>query len=168
MNYVDHIDENDDVIAQITRQQAHDEFLLHRSVHILVENSKKEILVHIVGRNKRIFQLHFHTSAGGHVDAGDSYDEAAKRELEEELGIQADLTYIGQFRQHVYPLENEICRVYLTQHDGPYSNWEKEAEGILFFPRADLDRLVALQPQLFTPTLKDAYRLLREKEEKAA
>lgn len=70
------------MLGEITRQKAHQEGLLHRVAVIYVVNEKGEILV-----NERADGGHLDHSSAGHVDVGENYLEAAKRELEEELGI---------------------------------------------------------------------------------
>ena len=39
--------------------------------------------------------LKWDSSAAGHVNSGQNYDETAPRELEEELGVKAAVTLIG-------------------------------------------------------------------------
>ena len=103
-------------------------FLLHRAVHVLLKTSDNKIVSQKVARHKSVYQLRMSLSASGHVDAGDSYEDAAYKELEEELGLtNVTLEFISYFRQHVPGVENEICALYLAHSDGPFSNWEKEA-----------------------------------------
>ena len=76
---------------QKAHQEAHQEGLLHRVAVIYLVNEKGEILV-----NERADGGHLDHSSAGHVDVGESYLEAAKRELEEELGvIGVELKNIG-------------------------------------------------------------------------
>lgn len=91
MSNVIWVDEQDAVLGEVTRQKAHEEGLLHRLVAIYLLNDKNDILVH-----ERTKDGHLDHSSAGHVDVGESYLEAAKRELEEELGVAgAELQEIG-------------------------------------------------------------------------
>src|SRR3990167_11017250 len=76
------VDEQDNVLGEITREKAHQEGLLHRVSATYLTNDRGEILV-----NERAKDGHLDHSSAGHVDVGESYLEAAKRELEEELGV---------------------------------------------------------------------------------
>lgn len=76
-----HIDENDREIGEVSRKEAHQKGLLHRVVVIYVFDPNGNILV-----QERMDGRLDHSSAG-HVDPGETYLEAAKRELGEELGI---------------------------------------------------------------------------------
>lgn len=77
------VDENDKVIGEISISKAHKKGLLHRVSVIYVYNSKGEVLIQHRADDGRLD----HSSAG-HVDPGESYLDAAKRELFEELGIK--------------------------------------------------------------------------------
>ncbi|MEK7514351.1 MAG: NUDIX domain-containing protein [Patescibacteria group bacterium] len=84
------IDENENDLSEVSVSKAHQEGLLHRISVIYLTNDKNQILI-----QKRSDGRLDH-SAAGHVDAGESYLEAAKRELEEELGVSdVTLTEIG-------------------------------------------------------------------------
>ena len=82
MNEVIVVNENDEVIGKMPKKEAHKNGVLHRIAVVYVENSKGEILV----QNRA--DGYFDHSSAGHVDPGESYLEAAKRELNEELGIK--------------------------------------------------------------------------------
>jgi len=84
------VDENDNVLGEVSLIRAHQEGLLHRISVVYLTNDTNQILV-----QKRTDGRLDH-SAAGHVDVGESYLEAAKRELEEELGVSGvDLQEIG-------------------------------------------------------------------------
>lgn len=84
------IDENENELGETSVSKAHTEGMLHRISVVYLTNDKNQILV-----QKRDDGRLDH-SAAGHVDAGESYLEAAKRELEEELGVDGiELTEIG-------------------------------------------------------------------------
>ncbi len=85
------VDKDDNVLGEVTRERAHQEGLLHRVAVTYVVNEKGEILV-----NERAKDGHLDHSSAGHVDRGESYLDAAKRELHEELGIYGvELKEIG-------------------------------------------------------------------------
>lgn len=91
MNDVVVVNEKDEVIGTMSREQSHLDGTPHRIVVVYVENSFGQILVQV-----RMSGDFDHSSAG-HVDPGESYLEAARRELKEELGIEnVELVSIGK------------------------------------------------------------------------
>jgi isopentenyl-diphosphate delta-isomerase len=86
------VDEDDNILGEVTREKAHTEAVLHRVAVTYLVNDKGQILV-----NERAKDGHLDHSSAGHVDPGESYLEAAKRELEEELGVKdVELKEIGK------------------------------------------------------------------------
>ncbi|MFQ5444619.1 MAG: NUDIX domain-containing protein, partial [Nitrospinales bacterium] len=76
----------------------HAQRLLHRSVHIMVFNTKRELFL-----QKRVLTKDenpglWDTSSAGHVNAGEDYVSSAQRELKEELGITANLRFLCKFQ----------------------------------------------------------------------
>ena len=125
------VDENDNVIGRATREECHkSNRRIHRSVYIFVINSRDEIFLQRRSRTKDLYGGYYTGSATGHVDYGEDYDEAAQRELKEELGIEAPLTKVCKFKSFSN-IEREISVLYTCHHNGPIGFSEKEvSEGI--------------------------------------
>lgn len=97
-------DEAGEPTGRVTeRSVAHTLGLMHRTAHIwIVRRSADgfEVLLQKRSSEKESYPLCYDTSAAGHVTAGDGYEETARRELSEELGLAAgpdELTYVGRF-----------------------------------------------------------------------
>lgn len=86
---LDVVDDDDRVIGCAPRARVHRDGLLHRAVHIVVSNPQGELFVQQRAWSKDCQPGRWDTSAAGHVDHGEAYDEAARRELGEELGLVA-------------------------------------------------------------------------------
>ena len=85
---VDVVDENDMVVGSAPRKGIHKTDKLHRSVHIFLINSSGRIWLEKRAENTDTFPGYYNSSAAGHVSSGESYEEGALREIEEELGIK--------------------------------------------------------------------------------
>jgi len=114
------VDENDQVIGTRTRGELHRLGLRHRAIHILVFNSLNQLFLQKRSAIKDINPGLWDTSAAGHVDLGESYDEAARRELNEELGVDDPPPLKPIFK---LPSSSEtgweFIQVYTVKHDGP-------------------------------------------------
>ncbi|USN53647.1 MAG: NUDIX domain-containing protein [Candidatus Nomurabacteria bacterium] len=118
---LDIINEEDEVIGQATRQELYDKGLTCRIVHVFVQNSQGQFAIQKRSEVVSFLPGHWSSSASGHVKKGESYDEAAARELQEELGIEAPLEN-ALTTWYTVPDRNIRRRigVYLAKHEGPF------------------------------------------------
>jgi isopentenyldiphosphate isomerase len=84
---LDIVDERDRVVGRATRAEAYAKRLRHRCAFVLVHDDQGRIFVHRRTAEKLVFPSRYDMFVGGTVLAGESYDEAAHREAEEELGV---------------------------------------------------------------------------------
>jgi 8-oxo-dGTP pyrophosphatase MutT (NUDIX family) len=83
----DLVDEDDRVIGRAARSEVRRRNLLHRGVGVLCRNSAGDVYVHRRTDSKDVFPGMYDAFAGGMVASGESYEDAARRELAEELGV---------------------------------------------------------------------------------
>ncbi|MGC6424355.1 MAG: NUDIX hydrolase, partial [Lentimonas sp.] len=118
----DVVDAEDSVLRTETRSVVHREKLFHRAVHILVFNAKGELFLQRRSLTKDTAPGKWVSSCSGHVDSGETYDEAAPRELAEEIGLYeaGDLEAIfkeAPCKQTGY----EFVWVYRCHAEGPFA-----------------------------------------------
>ena len=81
--YLDLVDENDNVIGKEKRSIVYSKGLNNfRVVNLFIVNSEGKIWIPRRGPHKRIFPSALDMSMGGHVDSGETYEQAFKREEE--------------------------------------------------------------------------------------
>lgn len=108
IEWVDIVDEQNNVIAQSSRQQMRAQRLRHRATYIVVHDGMGKILVQRRTESKDFHPGKLDATAGGVVQSGENYLESARREAEEELGIAGvPFAEHGQFY-----FEEECCRVW--------------------------------------------------------
>ena len=96
-----------------------EEKLCHRATYVFVFNSKGQLYVQERTLNKDLFPGYFDPATGGVVTEGESYDEAAYRELAEELGIN-NVPLSSHFHFYYHDDECQVWgRVYSCHYDGP-------------------------------------------------
>lgn len=142
-------DEHDNVIGQLPRSEVHARKLLHRAVHVFVFNSRGELLLQMRSRFKDEAPLTFTSSASGHLAAGESYADAAPRELLEELGLSAPLEWVCKL-----PAAPETARehtvLYQTVTDAEPVIDRHEIDAVSFHSLDDVETWIAREPQLFS------------------
>lgn len=112
-----HVDKHDQVLGSITRGQAHaDRTLIHRAVDIIITNNHGQILLQKRSQNKDTCPGFWNVSAGGHVTFGQTYQEAAQRELQEELGINTPLTLATKLLVNL-PNETEYLSIFTGKYE---------------------------------------------------
>lgn len=103
---LDIVNEADEVIGQAPRNQAHHEGLRHREVGVWFFTPSGEIVFQRRSPTKETSPNKLATTVAGHVPTGESYDDAALRELYEETGLRlrlSDLKRLAkQETRHVY------------------------------------------------------------------
>jgi 16S rRNA (adenine1518-N6/adenine1519-N6)-dimethyltransferase len=156
----DVVDDQNNVLRQATRHEVHSERLLHRAVHIFVLNQRGELFLQRRSRWKDAHPLRWDSSAAGHLNAGQGYDETAPRELMEELGVTAECAPIGDL-----PASRatgwEFVRLYRAEHDGPFHLAPAEIDSGGFFTLEQLDRWAKARPADFASGFLECYRLFR-------
>jgi isopentenyl-diphosphate Delta-isomerase len=136
------VDKNDQVLGYRTRYDCHhDKSLIHRSVGVLVYNSKGELLMQKRSMTKDTYPGYWAISVGGHVTKGQSYKQAAKREMREELGIDAPLKPVKKWIDYL-PDESEFGMLFKSYFDGPFSPEPKEIDMVKFFNPDQITKLV--------------------------
>ncbi|HRW98665.1 MAG TPA: NUDIX domain-containing protein [Cyclobacteriaceae bacterium] len=91
MELIDLINQDDEVIGQATKDECHENGLLHRSVFIFLFDKQERMILQKRSSKKKIRPNKITAAACGHVKAGESTKSAALRELKEELGISTKL-----------------------------------------------------------------------------
>lgn len=86
---IDVLGEDGGIVRQATRRQVRQENLLHRSVYILVFNSRGQLFVHQRTGTKDVYPRYWDVAVGGLLGAGEDPLTGARRELHEELGVQS-------------------------------------------------------------------------------
>jgi isopentenyldiphosphate isomerase len=159
---LDLVDDDGRVTGTVRRGDCHGRpWLQHRAVHILVVSSRGEYFLQRRSRAKRIQPGRWDTSVGGHVCAGETYEQAAAKELEEELGVRlSDPSALVHRHDYVWrsPIETEHVRTFVLEHDGPFSLEAAEIDEGRFWTVAEMT--AAAGTGSLTPNLEEEMRKL--------
>jgi 16S rRNA (adenine1518-N6/adenine1519-N6)-dimethyltransferase len=156
------VDKNDRILRYARRSDVHGNNLRHRAVHILIFDQACDVYLQQRSRWKDRHPLKWDSSAAGHVSAGETYDETARRELEEELGINVPLEKILKLPASAQT-EQEFVWLYRGRIRGnPIVN-RSEIETGAFFPPTIIDGWVAARPENFAPGFMECWKVYRGK-----
>lgn len=87
MANITYVDSNDQVIGYGSRAEAIEKWIAHRIARVFLFNSKGEVLIQKRSDKHASLPNRWDQSAAGHVDEGETYEQAAYRELKEEVGV---------------------------------------------------------------------------------
>ncbi|MFZ2587560.1 MAG: NUDIX domain-containing protein [Alphaproteobacteria bacterium] len=159
---LDIVNDNDEIIGQRLRSEIHRDGLLHREVHVWVLTPENEIIFQKRSATKDTFPNLLTSTAGGHVEQGQAYLNAALAELDEECGIVAkpeDLIKLIKINRRspdpVTQTINHPFRVsYLYRPKKTLQQLrveKQDGEGFVALPFSSLQSNVSL----FVPSLRD-------------
>ncbi|HEY5704321.1 MAG TPA: 16S rRNA (adenine(1518)-N(6)/adenine(1519)-N(6))-dimethyltransferase RsmA [Terrimicrobiaceae bacterium] len=144
------VDEHDRVIGFESRDLVHVNNLRHRAIHILIFNQRGELFLQKRSIWKDTHPGKWDSSTAGHVDAGESYEESARRELHEEIGIECSIERIGKL-----PCSEatgwEFIEVFRGKHEGPFHLAPMEIDTGAFFPLDKIRTWLKRSPEDFSP-----------------
>jgi isopentenyldiphosphate isomerase len=152
------VTERDEVLGPVPRSHVHgNPALIHRSVHILVVHPEGRLLLQKRSLRKDTQPGKWDTSVGGHVGFGQSYEEAARREAEEELGfIPGELVFLYPSRIR-NAIESENIHTYLYVSAGPFRPEPGEIDELRFWSKAEIQ--AALGTGIFTSNFEEEFAL---------
>ena len=150
------VDEEGRVIGSATRGECHNgSHLLHPVVHLHVFNSKGELYLQKRPEWKDIQPGKWDTAVGGHIDDGETPEDALTREVGEELGITDFLPELVGKYVFDSQRERELVYVNRTVYDGPIHPSKEELDGGRFWTMAEI--MDAIGKEILTPNFESEF-----------
>ena len=147
---LDVVDKSDKVIGTEEREVVHSTGTWHRQAHIFIFNSSGEMLVQLRSPDKDRFPGTLEGSMTEHVRAGESYEDAARRGLMEEFGIDITLKQLLYFRAEYGPEERIIGKLFEGHFDGEVKLSNETVE-VKFVNEEQLKELLEKSPHKLAP-----------------
>lgn len=160
------IDQEGNILREATRQEIHEKGLLHAEVHVWFYTPDGQIIFQHRAKDKDTWPDLLDATVGGHVEVGDTYEETALKECEEETGTvikPEDLiflrTTITSSLDEVTGMTNHPRRnVYAYCYKGDLKDLKIEEGKALGFEAWPIDKLLNLSEEeatRFIPSILD-------------
>ncbi|QOI98413.1 MAG: isopentenyl-diphosphate Delta-isomerase [Flammeovirgaceae bacterium] len=154
MEHVILVDEHDNEVGTMEKMEAHQKGVLHRAFSVLVFNSKGEMLIQKRADCKYHSGGLWTNTCCSHPRPGERIEEAAKRRLQEEMGILANpekaYSFIYKTQLDGGLTEHELDHVLFAYSDSvPDVNYN-EVQDWQFISIAQLKQRIKKNPELFT------------------
>jgi 16S rRNA (adenine1518-N6/adenine1519-N6)-dimethyltransferase len=142
--FLDIVDENDSIIGKDTKENKFSKELISRNVAVFLRDSGGKFIIIQRAANKRSFPNRLDLASCGNVAAGESYEDAAAREMKEELGITCEIIMLKKVYNEFE--ENGKKLRYFT---GIFlGKWDKAIKSMTL---AELKTAIKVKPDIFTP-----------------
>lgn len=150
---MDSVDNNDFVIGPKSRKEIYENRLNHRIIHVLLTNQNRDVLLQ--SRVQKTGGLAWSSTVGGHVVSGESYQDAAVRELNEEYYFEEvpKLSPLDKIKFHDPRGILKFITVYSGVVHAPPALITPEAVSVSFFSLNEIKQMLeqdraALHPEL--------------------
>lgn len=154
------VDESGKTIGQATRQECHSgSMLLHPVVHLHIFDPQGRLYLQKRSINKDIQPGKWDTAVGGHVDYGETIEQALMRETREELSF-TDFTPYPLFR-YVFQSdrERELVNAFYTVTNAKSFSWDPiEVDDGKFWTQQEITE--AIGKGILTPNFEQEYSKL--------
>ncbi len=167
MEFINIVDENGNFTGEVLEKEiAHDRNLLHNEIACFVINSNNEILLQKRSMNKRFNPGKWGLCAG-HVDSGESLENATIREIKEEIGLDVTVDELHTFTEREINIKEKNSHIayfyYLVTNkkEDEFVIQEEELSEVKWF---NVDYIIELIEKGDTTTVftKERLRLLND------
>ncbi|TWP29967.1 isopentenyl-diphosphate Delta-isomerase [Apibacter muscae] len=158
MEHVILVNNRDEVIGEMEKQEAHIQGVLHRAFSVFIFNSNQELLLQQRASTKYHSPLKWTNTCCSHPRKGESYLKAAHRRLHEELNFDCDLyeKFYFIYKADVGDglIEHEFDRVFIGEYSGKINFNRNEVASVKWMSLLDLKNDLKLNPNHYTEWFK--------------
>lgn len=170
MELIQIVDEKGNFTGEvIDREEAHDKNLLHNEVAVFIINNQNQILLQRRSANKK-FNPNKWALCAGHVDAYESLEDAAIREIKEEIGIDVtknDLHKYGEKELSLNESNSHITYFYYIKTNKKENELKIQVEELSEVRWFDIDKVIDMiinndNSIVFTEKILNLFKGLKE------
>tara|TARA_R110000850_G_scaffold241496_1_gene366083 strand:+ start:4193 stop:4705 length:513 start_codon:yes stop_codon:yes gene_type:complete len=152
------VNQNDEKIGLMPKQEAHEKALLHRAFSVFVFNDKNELMLQQRALDKYHSPGLWTNTCCSHQRDGESNIEAGKRRLQEEMGFVTDLEesisfiYKAPFDNGL--TEHEYDHILIGSYNGQPNINPNEVANWKWMAIEDVKKDIDLNPSIYTEWFK--------------
>lgn len=152
------INPQDEVLGSMEKMEAHQNGLLHRAFSVFLFNDKGEMLLQKRAASKYHSPNQWTNAVCSHPRMDETYEDGAKRRLQEELGIEVDIEqkfhflYKAEVGDDLW--EHELDHVFTGFYNGEFELNPEEVSEIRYILMEDLEQEMKTNPEYFTEWFK--------------
>ena len=136
MEIIDVVNEKDEVIGNAPYSDIYAKKLRHRIAHMFIFNDAGELALQLRSKRKSFCPGAWSTSVGGHVQSGETYEIAVKRESMEEIGVVPSVKFLAiDYYVNTPDRGGQIKFLgsFTSRFNGPFKITPEEVERMEFF-----------------------------------
>lgn len=152
------INSKDEVLGSMKKMEAHENGLLHRAFSVFLFNEKGEMLLQKRAESKYHSPKQWTNAVCSHPRMNETYEEAAKRRMDEELGIDVEIEkkfhflYKAEVGDQLW--EHELDHVFTGNYEGDFKLNPEEVSEVRYISMEDLETEMKANPEHFTEWFK--------------
>ncbi len=136
--FIDVIDQSGKKVRSASKSEIYAQKLPHAIVHVLIYNNAKQMACKVRSMRKDFCPGCISTSVGGHISAGESPLQAAKREMMEEIGITSEPIHLFSDWYEGKEKIRKILHVFIAEPAKKYILNKNEVERIEWYEHEEL------------------------------
>lgn len=157
------VDENNKQIGLRSRGEFYEGKHIHRGVHLMLSNSKREIAIMKRSSNKRWYPNLYTFTVSGTVD-NETNEECIKREIKEEIGLDIKPLELFTFR-HKDSCDDAFATLYFASSDDDLTPDKDEISQVDWVSLVWLKEDIKNNPQKYTNTMLEGMKIYWDKYE---
>jgi len=162
-HYIEIVDEKDRVIGRATKEEKFQKELISRNVVAFIKNNQDELIIVKRSPRKQSWPSRLDLGTCGNVNIGETYRQAIKREIKEELGIDCPVNLYNKIYTEVTENQKQV-KYFTAVFIGTTDEKPKLSDELLalrYVKPKELGKQMKKNPDLFSPSFIREFEVVK-------